>query len=169
MQKENDEFNASLDEVEAATSAGEFDKALRRADQLPTKYPHKADIWAMRAHIFRQRGDVERAILERSRAIELSDKEPHYFYMRGIDFFTLGKFKEAVSDFTRVIELCDFHRSDYYRQGAHFFRADAFVRLREYNLALADCDCVDDKMRTWTDRMRTKEEILAECKVRVRQ
>jgi tetratricopeptide (TPR) repeat protein len=163
MLKDKDELNTGLDEAATATNAGDFAGALERTDQLAAKYPDEAQIWELRAHIFRQQGDVERAIVERSKAIQLSGKEPHYFYIRGIDFFGLGKYRQAVSDFTKVIELCDYHKSDYYRQGAYLFRADAFVRLKEYKLARADCEQVDDKMRTWTDRIRTKAEILAEC------
>src|SRR6267143_1063798 len=109
------------------------------------------------------RAHNEAAITDVSKAIAICDKEPDYFYTRGILFFGEGNYRDAVADFTKVIELCDYHKSDYYREEAYFFRADAHVRLKEFERAKADCHYVRDGIRTWTDRLRTKTEILAEC------
>src|SRR5689334_6881992 len=158
-----DDLSCSLNKIAALADAGKFEEALQGTENVLEQFPSRPEVWQLRAHIFRQQGDIGRAINERTKAIELSGKEPHYFYMRGIDLFGLGKYEQAVSDFTKIIELCDYYKSDYYREGAYFFRADAYVRLKEYELARADCARVRDDFRTWTDRIRTKTDILAEC------
>lgn len=94
----------------------------------------------------------------------MCELEPDYYYTRGILFFKISRYTEAVRDFTEVLRLCDFHNSNYYREGAHFFRADAYVRLKQYDEARADCAHVRDDFQTWTDSLRTKECILNECK-----
>jgi len=92
--------------------------------------------------------------------------EPDFFYTRGRLLFEETRYRDAVSDFTKVIELCDYHSSDYYRGGAHIFRADAYVRLKEFDKAKADCKHVKDDKPIWTDKLRTRADILADCVVK---
>lgn len=44
-----------------------------------------------------------------------------------------------------------------------FLRADAFVRIKEFDKAKNDCDCILGEYKTWTDRLRTKHDILSDC------
>jgi tetratricopeptide (TPR) repeat protein len=98
------------------------------------------------------------------KSIELGADEPDHFFTRGRLLFKAERYREAVTDFTRVLELCEKYNSDYYRDAAHLFRADAYVRLTEFAKAKADCDRVSDKGPVWTDQLRTKESILADCR-----
>jgi tetratricopeptide (TPR) repeat protein len=143
--------------------ADDYVGALQCLDGLAARHPEEAALWACRAYVEERRGDRNGAIACWTKAIALSGEEPHYFYMRGVNWFGLQKYPEAVADFTRVIELCDHHNSDYYREGAYFFRADSHLRLNEFALARADCLHVSDGMCTWTDRLRQKADILREC------
>jgi len=142
---------------------GNYEEALRLLDELAVRYPREAKIWVERAAINGRQKDIGATIADWTKAIELCDKEPHYFYMRGIEFFALSQYRSAISDFTKVIELCDFYNSDYYKGPAYFFRADAHLRLGCFEQARSDCMHVRDDMRTWTDKLRTKADILAEC------
>jgi tetratricopeptide (TPR) repeat protein len=155
-----------LGEIEKLTATGGHQEALRRLEQLAVKYPGDPRIWASRAFVLSHEGARASAVVDWSRAIELCSHEPHYLYMRGIDLFACGRFQEAISDFTNVLKLCDRYKSDYYRAPAHFFRADAHVRLREFDEAVIDCAHVPDDMRTWTDRLRSKADILSDCRSR---
>lgn len=152
-----------LNEIDALARGEEYAEALRRVDELAKYCPSEPWIWRTRAYINSRQGNIEGAILDLSQAIAKRESEPDFFYTRGILFFEGGNYPEAVADFTRVIELCDYHKSDYYREGAYFFRADAHVRLQEFEKAKGDCQHVPDGTRIWTDSLRTKAEILAEC------
>jgi tetratricopeptide (TPR) repeat protein len=151
-----------LGKISALGKAGNYAEAIQRLDELAAANPNEPKIWAERAWVNARQGKPEAAIEDWSEAIALRE-EPHYFYMRGIDWFGMGRYKEAVSDFTKVIELCDFYKSDYYREPAYFFRADAYLRLKEFMKAQRDCSHVSDGMRTWADKIRCKADILAEC------
>lgn len=151
-----------LVEIEAAIKRGEAD-ATRRLEDLAARYPAEPAIWAAQAHYQTQRGDFAAAAAAWSHAIAISEKEPHYYYMRGIVQFRSGKLRDAVRDFSTVIELCDQHGWGYYREPAYFFRADAYVKLKEFEKARSDCTHVSDEMRTWTDKLKCKADILAEC------
>jgi tetratricopeptide (TPR) repeat protein len=151
-----------LEEIKDIAKTEDYIEALRLVDDLILHNSHEDKIWATRAFINSRKGDREAAIVDWSKAIGLCE-EPHYFYMRGHDLFNVGRYREAISDFTKVIALCDMYKSDYYRGPAYFFRADAHVRLREFDEARLDCAYVRDDMQTWTDKLRTRADILAEC------
>lgn len=144
-----------------ATSGNYFDALLLLGDMVRHN-PQEDKIWATRAFVNTHQGNLEAAVVDWSEAIRLRE-EPHYYYMRGINFFQMGHYKKAVLDFTRVIELCGVYESDYYRAPAYFFRADAHLRLKQFEQAKSDCMHVRDDMQTWTDKLRTKADILAEC------
>jgi tetratricopeptide (TPR) repeat protein len=152
-----------LKKVETMARTDRYEDALRRLDKLAVAFPVEVEIWATRAYVNGRQGERAAAIADWTKAIGLCDKEPHYFYMRGSNYFRLGQFRKAVSDFTKVIELCDFYNSDYYREPAYFFRADAHVRLKEFEKAKADCMHLRDELPKWTDKLRTKAEIITEC------
>ena len=162
--QENEQFMIEeLKQVEELARQDNYSEAILRLDEIQKAAPREARVWATRAYVNSRMGDRDEALASWTQAIALCDREPHYFYMRGIEFFHLSRYREAIADFTKVIELCDFYSSDYYRAGAYIFRADAHLRLREFDQAKSDCDHVPDDMRTWTDRIRTKAEILALC------
>ena len=156
-------LKAKLTEVEALARADDYTGARQLVAELITEYPGEAWVWATNAYVEGRGRNYQDALAHWSKAIELCKNEPHLFYSRGLLFIRLGQYKEAVADFTKVIELSDLYDSNYYREPAHFCRADAYVRLREFDKARSDCSHVKDGERTWTDRLRSKEDILAEC------
>jgi len=159
----HNETQSELKEIEKLARMESHHEALRRADALAASSPDEPEVWATRGYVYGREGDHSAAISDLSRCIALRGDEPKDFFARGRYFFKAGRYDEAVSDFTRVLELCDAYNSDYYRETAYFFRADAYVRLGQYDKAKADCHRVTDKGRLWTDKLRTIDEILAEC------
>ena len=151
-----------LAEIENAIKEGETD-AIRRFEDLAAKHPKEPAIRVAQAHALTQQRDFTAAAMAWSHAIAISDNEPHYYYMRGIALFHSGKLQDSVRDFSKVIQLCEVNAWGYYREPAYFFRADAYVKLREFEKARSDCTHVSDGMRTWTDRLKCKADILAEC------
>lgn len=151
---------ANIDEL---ARLEKYQQALEQLGALAKQYPGNAWIWRSRAYIASRQGNTSVAISEISFAIELQDTEPDFYYTRGILQFQNGAFKACISDFTNVLKLCDVHSSNYYREGAFFFRADAYSRLGEFDKARADCLFVKDGMQTWTDGLRSKDDILKEC------
>lgn len=159
----NEHLKTELKKVDDLVGTEQYEAALNRLEELAARYPNESSIWRTRAYMNSHKGDAEAAIADVSKAIEMCDFEPDYYYTRGILCFRVASYGDAVSDFTAVLKLCDAHNSNYYREGAHFFRADAYLRLKKYDSAIADCEQVRDGFRTWTDSLRTKESILAEC------
>lgn len=153
-----------LQRIDAMARNDEYEAALQCVDALARSHPGEAALWRTRAYVNSRSGNRRAAIVDMDRAIQICNLEPDYFFTRGILLFKTENYQQAVVDFTKVIELCDYHGSEYYREGAYFLRADAYVRLRQFSEALQDCAHVRDGMRAWTDRLRSKEEIVAECR-----
>jgi tetratricopeptide (TPR) repeat protein len=155
----------NLKTIEKLAQSDNYSEAWSRLEILVSNNPkEEALIWRTRAYIHSREGDDKAAISDLDRSIFIFEKEPHPYYTRGIIYFQIGQFKNAVCDFSKVIELCDYYKSDYYRESAYFLRADAYVRLEDFEKAIADCAHVSDDFQTWTDKIRTKNDILAECK-----
>jgi tetratricopeptide (TPR) repeat protein len=155
-----------LQQIEAMAKREDYGRALEKLAKLIAENPNVPRIWACQAYVHSREGKREESVRDWSRAISLfhnASEEPHYFYMRGIEFFLMRSFPEAISDFTSVIRLCDKYHNDYYRAPGYFFRADAYVRIGEFAKAKADCEQLAANTQIWTDRMRTKADILADC------
>lgn len=155
--------DSTLECAEEMARTGRYDEALCLLNELALVSPSEAEIWVARANVNTLKCDLDAAITDWTRVIGLCGTQPHYFFMRGVVLIQLGEFRKAVSDLTSVIELSDLYQSDYYRGTAHLFRAEAHLKLREFDNARRDCAHVDDDTRIWTDRLRTKADILAEC------
>jgi Flp pilus assembly protein TadD len=52
------------------------------------------------------RGDLDRAISDYDKVIELSPHSAEAFYNRGIAYTTKGDPENAIADFIKVLELC---------------------------------------------------------------
>lgn len=159
-----DELNSELKQIERLARAEKYEEPLRLADTLVASHPEDPGVWSTRGYINGRHGDVPAAISDLSKCVELRGNDPDDFFTRGRLLFKAGRYEEAVWDFTRVVQLCDAYESDYYRQAAYFFRADACVRLGQYEKARADCRRVTDRGPVWTDKLRTIDEILDECR-----
>jgi tetratricopeptide (TPR) repeat protein len=156
-------LKAELAQIDELVRAEKYSIALDRVEELTAQHPQEASIWRTRAYVNAHQGNTEDAIEDVSKAIEICDEEPDFYYTRGILFFRTARYQQAISDFTAVIKLCDCHGSDYYREGAHFFRADAYLRLNEFTKAREDCGYVRDGFQTWTDSLVSKDAILEKC------
>jgi tetratricopeptide (TPR) repeat protein len=155
-----------LERIDRLLKAGESERAFALASELLREWPDDAELWALRAHLSAQQGDHGAAIRDLSRAASINQLEPEYFFARGRYRLTAGDCSGAVDDFTQTLQLSDCQGSDYYREVAYFFRAEAFLCLRRYDEARADCEHVRDDMRMWTIMMRSKQDILEACIMR---
>ena len=131
--------------IEKLAQDERYSEALSRLEDLTADdLQYRALIWRTRAYISSRKGDNVAAISDLTQSILLFAKEPHPYYTRGIIYLQIGDYVNAVNDFSKVLELCDLYNSDYYKESAYFLRADAYVRLKEFKMAIADCAHVSD-------------------------
>ena len=138
--------------------------ALSEATKLVAKRPSNSKVWRLRAYIFARTGNLENAVSDLTRAIELASPEPAHYFDRGRYKLKLSDVAGAIADFSRGIELCDEYRDDYYRESLYFMRADALLKSGKRNEAKADLRQVRDGFTLWTTELRSKEALLTECR-----
>jgi tetratricopeptide (TPR) repeat protein len=156
------EIDKLLESVGEKIEAKEYEHAVKMLDDFASRQGFNAEILRQRGHVNALCKNFNAAVVDLSRAIDLNEMEPDYFYTRGRYLVRLANYREAVKDFSRVLELCDYYKSDYYRVPAHFFRADAYLKLGQFESALEDCKYIPDDFQTWTDQLRSKRDILGE-------
>jgi tetratricopeptide (TPR) repeat protein len=145
-------------------SEGDEYGAMVLANELIALHPNDLEAWLLRGYLHELKNDYSAAVADLTRAIELNPLEPHLFLTRGINQFAQKNDQAAVSDFTKGLELCDFHNNEYYRETLHFWRAEAFLRLGKKGETLFDLAAVRDDFSFWTYELRTKLDILADCR-----
>ena len=159
----NPDLDGLIGRADTLAKDGRYEEALSLATDLVQRYPDEMKVWSMRAYLYTCKDDYERAIADLSQAIGLNPAEPVLFYDRGRYQSRLGLFEAAADDFGKGLALCDHYRDDYYRESLHFFRAEALIELGRKREALEDLSHVRDDLRTWTFKLRTKSELLAQC------
>lgn len=104
----------------------------------------------------------DEAIWYLTQAIRIKNNIGSYF-MRGMCYFEAGRFQDSVNEFTDILES-DLLYLERFRTAIYFFRADANLRLGEYQKAEEDCTKIESNEPFWTDRLRRRDDILDECK-----
>lgn len=137
--------------------------AMALANELVSQYPNEMKVWSLRAHLHALNHHYSEAVADLTRAIEINNMEPDFFFNRGSYSFRLGDNQSAIDDFTKGLALCDYHKDDYYRETLYFWRAETLLRLGRKQEAVADLSHIREDFSFWTDRLRTKADLLAEC------
>jgi tetratricopeptide (TPR) repeat protein len=94
------------------------------------------------AHLFRgsaymSKGDMDSAIADFSRAIELDPQNPSTYSARGFVYFNKGEHERAIKDFTKAIELLP--NAGALRVSTNYqMRGLAYEKMHNADLAIAD-------------------------------
>ncbi|MGZ4828198.1 MAG: tetratricopeptide repeat protein [Candidatus Angelobacter sp.] len=140
------------------------EKAMSLANELVKRYSNEARVWALRGHMHALNSKYTEAASDLTQAININPTEIYYFYSRGRYRFAIHDNESAVDDFTNGLNLCDLHQKDDFREELHFWRAETLLRLGKKTEALSDLDHVpEDGYTSWTDRLRTKAQLVADC------
>lgn len=81
-----------------------YDKAIDDMDMVVKMKPDRASSYSARARTYRQSGDIERAIADFNRSLELKENAGT-FEDRGDCYAQKGDRKKAISDYERAREL----------------------------------------------------------------
>jgi tetratricopeptide (TPR) repeat protein len=157
------DLRQAISKAEEQASSGHIEEALSIASELVLQHPGEIRAWSLRAHLQALMGDVAAAVSDVSNAIILNPAEPSLFFDRGRQRMRMADVDGAIEDFSKALELCDFHDNNYYRETLLFMRAEALAKLGRANDALADLAHVRDDFRIYTTKLRSRDDIVAEC------
>lgn len=153
------------DRIDAIRKGARIDapKGVEVATRLAEEFPNVAKVWHCLHDAHWLNEDLAVAASVMQKAIDLEPQEPTWLYYRADTTALLGNFAASVDDLTEAIRVCDPNERATFRQKLYFFRADMFLRLGRKVEARADLEHAPDVFALRTTRIRTKEEMLAEC------
>lgn len=109
-------------------------------------------------------GDAGAAIADLAKVIESRTVEPADFHSLGILLLKNGDTTAAVESFTHAIDHGTQQEFNYYTNSSLLFRAEAFLKLTDYENALKDALRLPDSYEAHVagQGMRSKETIISE-------
>ncbi len=101
------------------------------------KSPQKARPYGIRGNAYVLLGDIDKAISDYNRAIEINPNFTEVYSNRGNIYFNLGNFKEAISDYNKAIEIDSKFYPAYTNRGNIYFNLGNFKEaISNYNKAI---------------------------------
>jgi tetratricopeptide (TPR) repeat protein len=110
---------------------------MKKTEALIRLNDKNAAAYFNRAWLYEYKGDMQRALQDYSKAIELDKGMKDAFYNRGVIFTRMKRFEEAVKDFSQVIKLEPSSADAYCNRGTiHFQMGKVDLALDDYNAGL---------------------------------
>jgi tetratricopeptide (TPR) repeat protein len=139
--------------------SGQAKEAMVLANELVGKYPDEMRAWALRAYLHTLARDYAKANSDLDSAIGINEADPYLYFRRGLNHLALGGWERAAEDFTRGLRL----RDPAYEKAFRFARAEALIGLGRKREAMEDLATLPEEHKMWTNRLRTKAELVSEC------
>ena len=157
-------IDKAVERIDKLVKGGQLKQAGILATRLILEHSSEPRAWRERAFVKRLQDRHGEAIADMTKAIALNEfRLLDDMFTRGVSWFKMRRYKDAVDDFTRTIELSVFFKTESHRIQAYFFRADCYISLNKFIEAQADCEHVPEEFKTWTDKLKSKKDILAAC------
>jgi tetratricopeptide (TPR) repeat protein len=140
------------------------DVALERTNKLVNEMP--GEIWTLqlRASVYENRGEIEKALADIDTVIIIQPDEPSPYFKKAYIYVGVKKYKEAIIEFSRSIDIGKKLDYLYFDNHSHFMRAFCFCKIGDFDSAKLDLKTVDADTRTWIDRLWTKDDLVEVCR-----
>ncbi|NMG72849.1 tetratricopeptide repeat protein [Parazoarcus communis] len=164
--KSEAELDRVLKKAYGYACKSDYPKALELCDWLIQEKSTEIAGYRKRAFVREHMGDIDGAISDLQHVVFNNSKEPADFYGLGLLQLQRGLTAQAVASFTEAIEIGSEAGFDYYTQGALLFRAEAYLKLCDFENAISDCSTLPAGYKTYmggASGMRSREDILGEA------
>lgn len=100
-------FEATLAEMEGERNGTKpnYAKAMQKADDCVRQYATVARAWTKRGDVHLWRSDLDAAIADYTKAIEVDPKERQAYVQRGFAQLKGDKFEAALADYNKALEI----------------------------------------------------------------
>lgn len=162
-------LNAILKTVVRRVLDRKYPEALAICDWLIEDPATAVAGYRERATVKELMGDAEAAIADLSKVIESGTVEPADFHALGILLLKNGNTAAAVESFTRSINHGTQQDFNYYTNSSLLFRAEALLKLTDYENALKDASRLPENYEAHVagQGMRSKEAIISEATLEI--
>ncbi|MEO5858630.1 MAG: tetratricopeptide repeat protein, partial [Pyrinomonadaceae bacterium] len=122
----------------------------------PVATPTPADFYSKRADASLAKGEVEAALTDYNKALEIKADDPTLYVSRGKALFTKKSFDQSVKDYDKAIELAPKTAIVFLNRGAsHEKLGDVQKALSDYKSA-ADLDAANETAKSEVKRIETQ-------------
>lgn len=142
------------------------DLALDRANDLVEGMPQELWTWSLRSYVHSVRKDYDNAFSDIDHAIDICFDYPASHAEKAKYLLDIRKFEAAIYSYSTAIEIGEKTNDLYIDELCRFERAYCYCRIGDFEAAEADLNVIDDDMRFWFDRLRTKADLLRACENR---
>lgn len=110
---------------------------MKKIESLLQTNDKRPDLYYNRGWLHSYKGNLQMAIEDYSKAIELDKSDGDAYFNRGLILAKMGKYEEALRDFSDVIQLQVMTVESYCNRGNIYFETGKMdLALKEYNKAL---------------------------------
>jgi|GEM_PF-3805091 len=113
-------------------TAGRYEQEMRKGGDVEITDAAKAEFFLKRGDARAAKGDLDGAIADYTKAIELKPDYAEAYNNRGIAWVDKGEYDKAIEDFSRAVELKPDLAQAYYNRG------NAWANKGEYDRAIED-------------------------------
>jgi tetratricopeptide (TPR) repeat protein len=169
MESHRPDSEADLDRIlqssHSLATSGKYAEALAICAWLMEDPETEVAGLRQRAEVKQQMQDTPGAIEDLQGVVARFPHEPGDFYILGILLLRNGATADAIRAFGGAIKADADAGSSYYTPGALLFRAEAYLKMRDYQEAIADLSNLRPGFATYIpgSGMRSKEQILDEA------
>lgn len=151
-------INKRIDEI----SQLEPEAALTHIKELLREHPDEAEAWSLQGSLYARCGNYDEAIKNLNKAIALSPQRAGFYFRRGRYNLKSGNVSEAINDLSEA--LSKDNRNDItFTEALYFHRAEALIKLGKKQEALSDLSHIPENYQTWTFKLRSKADLIADC------
>lgn len=163
--KSEDDLDRVLRSSTSLASAGKFAEALAICAWLIEDADTEVAGLRQSAAVKQQMHDVNGAIQDLQKVVTLFPHEPADFYFLGILLLKNGSTTDSIHAFSAAIKADAEAESVYYTEPALLFRAEANLKVCNYEEAIADVSSLRPGFKTHISGsgMRSKEQIFNEA------
>lgn len=165
------ELDRILKKAYSYACKSDYQKALEICEWLIQETSTEIAGHRKRAAIREHMGDLDGAMSDLQYVVSNSPMEPADFYGLALLQFQQGLTTQAIASLTRAIELGNSAGFAYYTQGSLLFRAEAYLKLCDFENAIRDCLALPTGYKTYmgiNSGVRSREDILDEANAAIR-
>lgn len=134
---QNQTAEKSVEAAEEKDKNPEYKREIQRLNAFIREDATDADAFYNRGWVYGSKGDVELALKDYSRAIELDGGDEDAFYNRGLIYAKIKDYEKALADFKKTLELNPEAVDAYCNMGnVHYKMGKLDEAIRDYTAAL---------------------------------
>lgn len=133
-----------LEKAYDLASKGDYEAALALCDEFIRDQPDSLSGYRERAAVLLHKGEIQAAINDLQRLVDLGTFEPADFFDIGRSFVALGRYDEALESLDNALRFSEVHQDAYYVSVCRLLRAYSLLMLKRVDEAAREIAALED-------------------------